>query len=418
MGLLVFAGFFLFLGEAAVRRREGTEESLFLRNWYFLNLTFLFPLLFFGFFRTHVQPRYLFQLLPVCCLLFLIAVWRAADGIARLVRSAIGPPGPRGSKAAAWLAAGVCAAGIVAFADQTGWGAVRRVVTRWYKDPITTDLITRSGRFEHYDHRGVGEYVRHFRRPGDRVIAMHMVFQEIYAGGVDDWLWSGGPGTWDAWEMTKDGWRDVYVGARWISNLSDLERVLAERVGRVWLIASPSIERRDHINGEIAGFIKSNSDKLAFRGKDGMSEVYLWGDEEGTLTSGRHTAEAEWFPIPFGRVEYPAAASKNCALLFDGPAGKTASWTMPLPGTLKPGRYRLVVSARTEGPAAEGAALGLILRTAEGKELRSAVLGADGSYREWSWPFFLGAEGGLSLEVRTKAGAAVSWDYLDIKPAD
>jgi hypothetical protein len=49
--------------------------------------------------------------------------------------------------------------------------------------------------------------VRRYRRDGDLIIAMNMVFQYIYGGPTDYWLWSGGPGTWDAWEQTPDGWK-------------------------------------------------------------------------------------------------------------------------------------------------------------------------------------------------------------------
>ena len=84
--------------------------------------------------------------------------------------------------------------------------------------------------------------MKHCLEADDIVVAIHVVFQKIYVGRVDYWLWSGGPGTWDAWEKTPDGWKDFYVGARWINNLDDLRKVIEGHPGgRVWLVASTSL---------------------------------------------------------------------------------------------------------------------------------------------------------------------------------
>jgi len=419
LGWVVFLGVFLFLGEAA-RRKAADAEAEFRRGWYFLYLSLLFPLVFFGFFRTHVQPRYLFQLRPLLIVLFLIALWRAARALAPLLLAPFWPSRDEG-KASSWLAALLCAAGVFFLTDGAGWVPTRAVVNRWYKDPVKTDLMTRSGRFEHYDYRGVGEYVRTFRRPGDTVIAMHMVFQEIYAGGVDYWLWSGGPGTWDAWEMTKDGWRDVYVGARWINDLDGLRRTIDGRTGRLWLITSQSIERRDHISAEIAAFIKGQPDRLAFRGKDGMSEVYLWGDESGALTAGQHTLEGEWLSLPFGRIVYPEDATKRAAFFFDADrdAGKTGD--VPFIDSVLAGLCRFRIRARIDG-AAQGRILGLSLWAPKGREpLRSLLIsgadfGSSGAYREFDVAVPVTASGPLRLRVVYFGGAGLTVDWLDLVP--
>jgi hypothetical protein len=124
-------------------------------------------------------------------------------------------------------AAGVLFVGLLFLtAEGVGVGKVKRIVNRQYGDRIQTDIISRSGRHQHYDHRGPGEYVRHFLQEDDLVIAIHVVFQHIYVGRVNYWLWSGGPGTWDAWEETSEGWKDFYIGARWINNLGALRQVL------------------------------------------------------------------------------------------------------------------------------------------------------------------------------------------------
>ena len=62
------------------------------------------------------------------------------------------------------------------------------------------------------------------KKKDDIVIAMHMVFQYIYAGKVNYWLWTGGPGTWDGWEKINGEYRDVYLGIKWINNLPQFAR--------------------------------------------------------------------------------------------------------------------------------------------------------------------------------------------------
>jgi hypothetical protein len=251
---------------------------------------------------------------------------------------------------------------------------------------------------------------------------MHMVFQQLYAGGVDDWLWSGGPGTWDAWEMTKDGWRDVYVGARWLNDLDALRRTVEGRTGRLWLITSPSIERRDHISAEIADFIKGQTDRLAFRGKDGMSEVYVWGDEGGALTAGRHTMEGEWLPLPFGRVVYPDDAVKRAAFFFDARRDAGRVRDVPLAASIEPGHYSLRVRAKADG-SSPGRILGLSVWPAKGREpLRSLYLsgsdfGAPGAFREFEVTVPVTAPGPLRLRVTYFGGAGLTLDWLDLGPA-
>jgi len=429
MGILAFLGAALILGETALRRKNSPQEDRGLQNRYFLVLCFLLPLLFFGFFRTHVQPRYLFQLRPVIVLLYLAALWRAAAIVSRLALRPFSTAAGR-DKTVRALTCGFLAAGLLAFTDQAGPGEVRSVVNRKYGDRITTDIITRSGRLEHYDHKGVGSYVRKFLREDDRVVAMHMVFQHIYAGRADYWLWSGGPGTWDAWEKTPEGWKDFYVGARWINSLEGLKAVLRENASRrVWLIASPSLARRDHISREIEDFILNNEDKRVFRGRDGMSEVYLWHDLEGELAGPGHLLEAEWLPASGGKVVYPEDASKYCALFLEKNRDRGLETAARLRGSFEPGPYKLVLRAKiASGESApsreQERLLGIsVLSSGEGAALRSAwARAADfapaGRFRDFSFRFFLPRESGLTLKVVYRGETDVWLDGFDLLPVE
>ncbi|MGB8953158.1 MAG: glycosyltransferase family 39 protein [Candidatus Aminicenantales bacterium] len=426
MGPLIFLGVFLLLGEMAGQKKKSPADDSYLQKWYFLTLCLLFPLLFFGFFRTHIQPRYLFQLRPVLILLYLIALWRTAGILSHLMTSPFAS-GKTKEKVASFLSLGLLAAGLFAFTDQAGLGKVRSVINRKYGDRITTDVITRSGRFEHYDHRGVGLYVRNFLQENDLVVAMHTVFQYIYAGRVDYWLWSGGPGTWDAWEMTSEGWKDFYVGSRWLSNLESLKRIIQENTGRrVWLITSPSIQRRDHISQEIAAFIQENEDKRVFRGKDGMSEVYLWHDKDQELKTSSHLLEAEWLPASIGQIVYPEDASKKCALFLDKKRDRNLGASYKLRGVYGPGPYKLVLRAKIEAGESilsQERILGMSLLSSRDQiELRSCWVSAKdfsaaGQFQDLTFSFFLPRENELHLKLVYRGKSSIWLDSIDLVPA-
>ncbi len=424
MGLILFFGIFIFLGEYLIRKQKpgavpaGAADPM--AGWMYLNLSLIFPLLFFGFFRTHVQPRYLFQLLPLFILLFLLALGRISQALGRLVLAPFSSKGI--SKAGLRIAsAAFFIAGILLFSDQIGWRTTMSIINRDYKDPIRTDVITRSGRTEHHDHRGPGEYVRQYRREGDLVIAMHMVFQYIYGGPTDYWLWSGGPGTWDAWEQTPGGWKDVYIGARWLNSLDGLRQVIEENGSRrVWLVTSPSIDRRDHISQEIASFIRGQADKLVFRGRDATSEVYLFNDPEGRLAAGRRTLEAEWIPASFGRVEYDPQASKGSFLHLSKKTGARRTVSFALPGVFAAGSYKLALKLKAgEGPD-EDRILGMAVSPGpRAKDIHSRFYGSrefrrDGTYGTVEDSLVIPRQTGLRIKIIYSGDAELWLDYLDL----
>ena len=148
-------------------------------------------MLFLGFLRTHVQPRYLSQLFPLFIVIFLATIYYAAPVLVDIVLTLFGPVRKTGFRRAAALIVFIALS--ITLAEGFGWKRVSAIVNRKYGDPIKTDILTRTGRFEQEDHKTTGEYVRHYLRDDDIVIAIHVVFEYIYAGRVDYWLWSGGP---------------------------------------------------------------------------------------------------------------------------------------------------------------------------------------------------------------------------------
>ncbi|MGB3861130.1 MAG: glycosyltransferase family 39 protein [Candidatus Aminicenantaceae bacterium] len=422
MSIVIFAGSFLLLGTwFRERSTERSQAFSFSRNWLFLYLSLVFPIFFLGFFRTHVQPRYLYQLYPLFVILYAVSLYKMAQILIGLLTM----PYARKRTAGFSAAAGVLFV-ILLFltAEGVGVGKVKRIVNRQYGDPIQTDIITRSGRHQHYDHRGPGEYVRHFLQEDDLVVAIHVVFQHIYAGRVDYWLWSGGPGTWDAWEETSEGWKDFYIGARWINNLEDLRQVLEKNPDkRVWIIASPSILRRDHIKENIAQFIKSDPEKLVFRGKDGMSEVYLWNEAAKDLTGPAHALEGEWLPALFGKTVFEEETSRGSAFYVPKweTGGKLGYWTTEQ--TFSPGRYSISLRLKLQDFEREDDRLfGIaLLKGPKGDQVASFIVNGDmvkkgAGYQNYKFNYYQSKESRLYLKFLFTGRGNVWLDYVDIEP--
>jgi len=423
MSLTVLAGLFLCLGPA-LRKRKGArpagEPGLDRSPWLYFNICLILPLFFFGFFRTHVQPRYLAQLYPVFILMFLAAL-RAAG---RLAVDDLAAPafGIEKARTRAVFSLMLFIGLLFVLTEGVHPERLPSVINRRYGDPITTDTITSSGRFEHYDHESVGRYVAAKLRKDDVVIAIHVVFQKIYVGRVDYWLWSGGPGTWDAWEKTKDGWKDFYVGARWINNADDLRRTIQAHPGqRIWLVTSPSMFRTEHINTALYDFISvENADKLAYRGKDGMSEVYVWNDPELTA-GGRRACEGEWLVVRRGAVVTGPGMSGFAAVSWDGSAAKADDSTTKIVRRLAPGSYRASVRYKAAPGQADKTAGRILLVPGKGRPLRTIILSGDArrpdadGWRIADVEFLVPRETAVSVRVQVPAGCVLMIDYLDLR---
>jgi hypothetical protein len=305
-------------------------------------------------------------------------------------------------------------------------GEVKRIVNRQYGDSVQTNIIFRSGRREHYDHRGPGEFVRYFLQEDDLVVVNHVVFQYIYVGRVDYWLWSGGPGTWDAWEETADGWKDFYIGARWINNLDDLRKVMENNPERrVWIIASPSILRRDHISADIAQFIKSDPEKLVFRGKDGMSEVYLWNDAERELIGPARTMEGEWIPSLFGKVVFEEEASRGGAFFIPKWENGRKIGYYTTEQTFLPGLYTVSLRLKSQDFGRGNDRLFGIafLNGPKGDQMASHIVNADmikkrTGYQNYVFDYYHSKESRLYMKFLFTGRGDVWLDYVDIQPID
>jgi 4-amino-4-deoxy-L-arabinose transferase-like glycosyltransferase len=423
MSLIVIVSFFLLLGLILTNLiQKKLKENEKIKQWFFLFLAFLFPLFFMGFVKSHLQPRYIYFLRPLFVLLFSFGLFKLIEIIVEL---GFKPFKFRLKKEPAriksiliiglFLLTGVFAVNGISL------NRIKQIINREYQDRIFTNLITRTGRHEHPDHKSGGEFLRAQVREDDVVIAIHMVFQYIYAGKVDYWLWSGGPGTWDGWEETEDGFRDVYTGAKWINNLVDLKAIIEQNKDkRVWLITSPSLGRRDHINQEIAEFIE-NSERLVFRGRDGISRVYLWSNSPEDQEIKPQGFEAEWFSPPRGKIQEDEHASQKRTVFLNKAKDKRGSLSLAPSQIYQPGEYKLILRLKTDDISVTEIIFtaAIFLKGETNKIFTKSLAGKDfkknNTYQNFEFKFYLNKEKELELRMLFLANGNVWIDYLDVR---
>ncbi len=421
MSLIVLVGFFLLLGFIFLNLiTKNLQENEKVKQWLFLSLAFLFPLFFMGFVKSHLQPRYVYFLRPLFILLFSYSLFKLVEifvelGFKPFQRRLKREP----SRLKMTLTLGVFL--LTGFLAVNGLSLVRlkQIVNREYQDRIYTTLITRTERYEHPDHKSAGEFLKGRVRENDVVIAIHMVFQYIYAGRVDYWLWSGGPGTWDGWEETEDGFRDVYTGAKWINNLADLEKVINQNKDkRVWLITSPSLGRRDHINQKIADFIE-NSGRLVFRGRDGISRVYLWSDLPEDKEIRPQGLEAEWFSPPSGVIKADEKASQKRAVFLDKAKDKRNTLSLTPDQIFQPGEYKLTLRIKTDDNAVSEKIFIVSVFFENNKILTKSLAGQDflhnNTYQDFEFKLYLRKEKKIEFRMLFLGKGSVWIDYLKVK---
>ncbi len=290
---LFLVGTCLFLITLCIKKTKKGEFSVSEKFILFLLINFGLTTLSLGLMRTHPMPRYLF---PFSAQFLLINLYFLYD-FSRVLFQKVFKPSWAGP-----LALVPTLLIPFLFVRDVGINKLSSIFRREYVDQIRTDIIYTSGRYFQEDHRSCAEYVKGHLRKGDKVIAMNMIFEHIYGGQVDAWLFSGGPGTWDAGEYTHGQWVDFYLGVPWLRTVEELKDMISRNLGeggRVWVVSTTSIEKRGHINKGIRDFLHQNSFRTRWLGKDGFSRAYLFDD---TVTPSRFY-EAEWGIFEPGALE-------------------------------------------------------------------------------------------------------------------
>lgn len=243
-----------------IRRREPVS--------FFMTMGLL-CLLFMGIGQAHFQPRYVFYLLPLFLLAYLSGLQIVFELVKRmLVRLPLGTNRLIGALTAFFV--------LLVSADACNPHYSVRLTKHNYGKRLINKFQPSTTFSRRTDFKTAAEYVREHAAPGDLILGMHMIYHAIYAGRLNYWLWSAGPGAWDAY-TEKDGVAtDRYLGVPLIRNLDQFLSLLKQAPGRVWVLTSPSWSDRGHIQPELAQYLHDNQDKVQFHSRDGHSKAFLF----------------------------------------------------------------------------------------------------------------------------------------------
>jgi hypothetical protein len=290
---------------------------LFLALWLFITLMAL------GLMRTHPMPRYLFPFHFLFVIIVVGFVYLILTQLRRLQYMRI--LHKRWFLTTLLLILSYVAILPVSIPKTLG------IISRDYTDPVSTDIIYTSGRPFPVDHQSLGKYVKENIKDTDVVVAIHMIFQYLEVGRVNYWLFTGGAGTWDAWEKVNGQWRDVYLGIPWIHSLQQLKETIDRSMDqnrRVWIITSNSEAKPGHIRPDIQRFLMANKRRIRWISRDGIGKVYLFSSEKSR--SG-FVYQASWGLYKKRQISRPFSTEPvqigqgndfKTALIYDGPGSK------------------------------------------------------------------------------------------------
>lgn len=229
----------------------------------------ILTLIFMGFGQAHFQPRYIFFLFP----LFLLAYLAGLYFIFILVQRTFQRLSLGGGK----LFGLVAASAVLFFSlDAVNPQYSVRIPKHRYGKRLIEKFQPSTTFVRRIDYKTPAEYVRTHAQPEDLILGMHMIYQYIYAGRCDYWLWSAGKGAWDAYIVKEGVPYDRYLGIPLIRNLAQFKDLLRQTKNRVWVITTPSWNDRGHIQPELARYLINQPDKIQYHSQDGSSKVFLF----------------------------------------------------------------------------------------------------------------------------------------------
>jgi hypothetical protein len=110
--------------------------------------------------------------------------------------------------------------------------------------------------------------------PEDLILTMDWMTSYFYVGRVDYWLRSSRYES--ASSRDKEGWREMYLGSRVVSDAKTLEDLITNRENTLWIITSGWVMRRQlhNLSPEIVRLIDDLRPYRVYQGLDGVSAVY------------------------------------------------------------------------------------------------------------------------------------------------
>lgn len=230
----------------------------------------LLCLIFMGLGNAHFQPRYVFYLFPIFLLAYLAGlylVFTTTNKIFKILKL------KRGALVGTILLLMVLPLTV----DAINPSFSVRLTKHKYGKKLINKFQPSTTFSRRIDYKTASEYVKQNAQPNDIVIGMHMVFNQIYTGKLDYWMWSAGRGAWDAFIKEGEVFKDRYLGLPLIRNLEDFQNLRADHTDkRIWVITTPSWNDRGHIQPELADFLRGHEEKTQYHSPDGASKAFLF----------------------------------------------------------------------------------------------------------------------------------------------
>ncbi len=230
----------------------------------------ILSLIFMGFGHAHFQPRYVFYLLPFFLLAYLAGIYlfyTSAQKVFEFLKIKWGR----------WIGVGVAVVVVMLTVDSINPHYSVRLTKHNYGKQLISKFQPSTTFSRRIDYKTASTYVKENMKPDDLVLGMHMVFNQIYVGRLDYWMWSAGPGAWDAYAKEGDQFIDRYLGIPLIRNLEDFQALRAENRGkRIWVITTPSWNDRGHVREDLANFLHAQEDNIQYHSRDGASKAFLF----------------------------------------------------------------------------------------------------------------------------------------------
>lgn len=286
LAILGFIAYAIQLGINAFKNARGKDFWLktIPAGWSFVLLNFALPLFLMGFGKAHYQPRYVFYLLPLFAILYGWAAFWFGGFLAKIILAPFKTI-KNDQKIFPVLQILFFAGLVLIFTKNVNLRHLLTITRRLEGDPVDARFTPSTAAVFHNDHKTTGQFVRKHLKNNDLVIAIYAIYQHIYTGRVDYWLWTMSEEGWPAFYEKEGRLVDTYSGAEMIRDLKKLKKVIRENKNRrIWLISTPSLENAGHISPKIKNFLKvENAGKIVFTSHDQLSQVWLWPQGQKSL---------------------------------------------------------------------------------------------------------------------------------------
>jgi len=159
----------------------------------------------------------------------------------------------------------------------------------------------------HFDFRNPGKYINKNMSSDDIIISTELINTYPYANKFDNWIWSGNLVAWQPYYKKNINYYDNFFGSIIIRDINQLMNFFNNNNKKnIWLFASYSLDRPQHVSTEIKNFLTSHSEHEVFLGEDNITKVYYFPKDESRFYTITDTIK----PISEEIINFPETDKK------------------------------------------------------------------------------------------------------------